>query len=392
MCALLTAESLLGPFSSGEIPVCDPARIDDVESKHGRLRALIAEQGVDGILLRRSENLAWFTSGGGLVRPGSGETTASILVTPEARVVLTQNCDSARIFDKELHGLGFQLKERPWQEDRNALVQDIARGRKIGSDLPCDRQVDLSSALDSCRRVLGALETERYRVLAREVAHAVEATARTLNVGATESEIAGELAHRLLMRRIQPVRLEIQGDGRGHRYRQWPHGLEAVCRWTSLYAVGERQGLHAAVARTVCFGNADPELARVYPAAAMVAATAIFFSHEGQTLGGVFDRMRRIYEKSGHPDEWREAPQGGLSGYRILEETARPDAALALRPGMALSWHPSVGCARLAESVLVTPEGTEWVTPSEFWPTIEVQVKGVTLAIPGLLCREPTTG
>ena len=48
-------------------------------------------------------------------------------------VVVTTNAESAQLFDRELQGLGFQLKERPWHEPRSTLIEDLCP-RTIGRE------------------------------------------------------------------------------------------------------------------------------------------------------------------------------------------------------------------------------------------------------------------
>jgi len=60
----------VGPFSSGEMPIADTSRIEDIESKHQRIREFLTEHQLDAVLLQRPENFAWMTSGGTI--PGAG--------------------------------------------------------------------------------------------------------------------------------------------------------------------------------------------------------------------------------------------------------------------------------------------------------------------------------
>ena len=124
-----------GPISSAEFQIVDPERISDIQHKHRVVTDFLESRRLDALLLQRSGNFSWFTSGGDCSRGGSPEATAALFITPEARVVVTTNADSAQLFDRELQGLGFQLKERPWHEPRQTLVDDICRGRFVAGDI-----------------------------------------------------------------------------------------------------------------------------------------------------------------------------------------------------------------------------------------------------------------
>lgn len=192
------------PFqSSGELPVISPERANDIDLKHERVAQFLKENRLAALLLQRPANLAWFTSGADFTRHGSSETTASLFLLPEARVVLTSNVESA-LFESALAGHGFQLKERPWHEPHSVLVNDVCRGRQVGSDTGVGRTTDVSAKLLDLRLPLNSLECERLRELGLHVAHAVEATARHFEHGITEAEIAAQLAHRLLKHKVFP--------------------------------------------------------------------------------------------------------------------------------------------------------------------------------------------
>ena len=55
---------------------------------------------------------------------------------------------------------------------------------------------------------------------------------------------------------------------------------------------------------------------------------------------------------------------------------------------MAICWHPSVGPAMAGDTVLVTAEGSEIVTPTTAdWPQITIVVKGRAISLPDLLIK-----
>ncbi|MFO1023425.1 MAG: aminopeptidase P family N-terminal domain-containing protein [Planctomycetales bacterium] len=180
------------------MPTADIARIEDLEAKHRRVIELMSEQGLDALLIQQPENFAWFTAGGDNTGRGGPDITAALFITPDARVIVGGNADIGQVFDTEILGLGFQLKERPWFEPKNVLLSDLCRGRRVGSDTPLPRTQDLSAELATLRFPLTPFECDRMRKIGRHLAHAVEATARNLQELQSEAEVAGEVSHRLL--------------------------------------------------------------------------------------------------------------------------------------------------------------------------------------------------
>ena len=376
------------PFqSSGELPVICPERASDIDQKHERVAQFLKENRLAALVLQRPANLSWFTSGADFTRHGSSETTASLFVLPEARVVLTSNVESAQLFEGTLAGLGFQLKERPWHEPHSVLVEDVCRGRQVGSDTGIGRTTDVSEKLLSLRQPLNSLECERLRELGLQVAHAVEATARHFEHGISEAEIAAQLSHRLLKHRVLPERVQVCADGISNRFRHWPPSPEPVERFCTLSVIGRRDGLCAGVARTVCFGEIPNELRSSYLIALMTQATGMYFSQSGWAIGETWKRVARIYEKFGRSEEWEFADQAEITGYQPCEVRVTPNSDFLLLPGMAMFWHPSVGPASLGDTMLIGPSGLEVLTPTEQWPMSKVDVKGVPILRPDILQR-----
>jgi Xaa-Pro aminopeptidase len=376
------------PVSSGEIPTSDPKQLNDISRKHQAVAELLESQGYDALLLQKPSSFAWFTSGADNSRSGSTETTAALFITSEARVVITSNVDSPQLFDHKLFGMGFQLKERCWHEPRRELLDDLCRGRNVASDTGLGPTADISAQLLGIRAPLTATECERYRKVGRFTAHAVEATGRHCRQGQSEAEIAGEVAHRLIKHGVVPERIQVWADGQASRYPRWSYGADRVEHHCVIAAVGRRWGLCAGVARTVCFGPTDPEFHEAHHRAMLVQATGIHFSRPEWEMYEIWDRIKRIYEKSGCSDAWQQSEQAEIIGYEMNEQPLVPKSEFRLSANTGMYWHPGVGPAVVGDSILVTNEGPEVVTSMEEWPRLKVKVKQTVMERPSLLCRE----
>jgi Xaa-Pro dipeptidase len=383
-----TSVDLSDPFSSAEFATIDTTRMNEVTRRHRLIREFLDREDYSALLIQHPFNFAWLTGGGQNQRGGLTGQTGSLFVTPEARVIVCCNSDTAQYFESEVAGLGFQLKERPWFEPRAVMVSDLCRGRRVASDTGANGTDDASLMLLGMRLPLTEFDTDRLRDAGRMIAHAVEATARLLTRGRTESEIAGELSHRLLKHGVIPERIQILGDGRGRRFRYWTFDQTKVQRYCTISVVGRFQGLHVGVARTISFGEPSAELLAAFEPAALVAATGIYFSQPEWELFEVWNRVQRIYEKSGAAAEWRQADQADVVEYAFGSVPLMPNSEFRLTAGTPVFWHPSVGPAVMGDTVLVTNDGTEIITPASDWPTIPVSVKGVNIEIPAILVVE----
>jgi Xaa-Pro aminopeptidase len=375
-------------MSSGEIPVVDHARLEGVAGRQSLLVEYLQLKGYDGLLMQDPANFAWLTCGATNFRQGSSTPMAAALVTPEARVILCGNVDSGQIFDRELMGLGFLLKERPWTEDLSVLRQDICRGRKIASDVFVPGTEFVGQDLIPFRRQLSEREQNQLRELGKETAHAIEATGRNFEPEATEAEIAGHLTHRLMKRQIQPVHLQVMADGQGWRYRHWSFGQDRVERHCVISVIGKRDGLHVGASRTICLGAPSSEMQEVHRLSTLVMSTGMVFSQPGWSMQETWKRVARIYEKFGVPDEWRCADQADLIGFRPSEGTLQPTSPQTFQSGMSVFWHPSVRSSLVGGTILIRDGGFELLTPSQNWPSLSIRVKGTTIDQPGILIRE----
>jgi Xaa-Pro aminopeptidase len=365
-------------------------RREDVEEKHRRVRALLDATDHDAVVLGRADSIAWFTSGGDLgLGLGAEMSPALLYVNQSCRAVVTDNVQSARVFEEELAGLGFQLKERAWTDDPARVIDELGHSRQVICDLgprpsPWARDVD---ALKGLQRPLTPLERQRLRELGRTLTLAVEATCRNFDRGETEADVAGHLAHRLIREGVVPFELRVAGDDRLSRYRQPGFKAAPIRSRATITATGRRFGLCATVSRTVSFGPVDPEFRARHALASMVDATYIYFSRPDEPVAEVFRRARRIYEKFDWPHEWTLDYQGFLVGYAPREALLTPDSPLRLGPGAAVCWSPSVGAARSSDTIVIDPRGYEVVTAAQNWPQVEIAVKGFNIPRPGILER-----
>ena len=217
----------------------------DIDAKHAVITKLIQDAGCDGLLIVLPENFAWLTSGAMSGGTLSDSAHPCLFYFGDNRFVLCSNADTQRIFDEEIDGLGFQLKEWPWQQGRNQLLIDICQPRNLASDRPLGNCKLLSDPIRRLRCRLTPYERTCYESLGAIVSHALEATGRTLAKGEPEREVAGQLSHRLLHRGAVPVHIGIAADNRRKAYRQPTFTATPVRENCTLFVVARKFGLCA---------------------------------------------------------------------------------------------------------------------------------------------------
>ncbi len=376
---------LSDPSPSAEFAAVDTDRMSEIATRHQRVANFLRQEKYAALLIQQPSNFAWLTAGACNERGGSTGRTGSIFVTPDARVLVCSNADTAQFFETEVSNMGFQLKERPWFEPRNVMVADLCRGRRVASDSGFSGTTDVSPRLLEMRLPLSDFDTARIRDAGKLLTHAIEATARGLTVGRTEAEIAGELSHRLFKHGLHPERLQVLADGRGRRFRRWTYDQSPVQRYCTISAVASAHGLMVGAARTVCWESAPADLLKAFEPAALISAAGIYFSQPDWELFEVWNRVHRLYEKTGAGSEWQLADQADIIEYEFGAIPVVPSSEYRLSAGTPLYWHPSVGPVQMGDTVLVTKRGTEILTASADWPVVPIAVKGTNVAVPAIL-------
>src|SRR5262245_41711025 len=256
----VTQETLTTAQSHPELNLTGPSDLrSDVEAKQTLVGGLLGEVSCDGLLVLNPDNFSWLTSGGAARGVLDAESLPALYFTGESRWALCANVDSQRLFDEELDGLGFQLKEWPWHWGRAQLLADLCQGRNTASDEPAEQCRPVGDALTRLRRGMSPYEAACYRALGQLLSHALDATGRTLARGETEREVAGQISHRLVRHGAQPLQVAVAADGRSRTYRQPAYTSTPIHHYCVLSATARKYGLCARASRSIVLGQPDAQ-------------------------------------------------------------------------------------------------------------------------------------
>ncbi len=357
----LTAEiqaTMPAPKSNPEVSLTTPSdRRADIEAKQVRIAALLQETQCESLLLLDPDNVAWITSGGaarGILDPNE---TPAVLFNSEGRWALSSNVDSQRLFDEELDGLGFQLKEWPWHWGRGQLLADLCQGRTVACDQPLFTCKVVANQIQHLRRKLTAYEQACLRALGQIVSHALEASCRTIVPGETEREVAGQLSHRLLHRGAQPLALNVAAESRLRVYRHCGFTAATIRTYAVLSATVRKYGLCATASRSVCFGEPEAQVRKDHDAACKVSATYVASSWPDAVPKQILATGRRVYLVSGAEHEWSLSPQGFITGRVPVEINLTPQSEDLFHAGWAVTWRASAGSGLSCDTLLVNEDG-----------------------------------
>jgi Xaa-Pro aminopeptidase len=322
--------------------------------KDRRLLELCRARGVEGVHVRRRSNFAWLTDGADVHVDSSSQIgIASILWTPERKVVLTSNIEAARLRAEEL-GSEWEVSESKWFEPAAAPEGNFA------SDWPEDVLVDLRAPLTDP-------ELARARELGRDVAEVFGLLMHDVHPGWSELEAEGRLRQRLLAREIDAPVVLIAADDRIARFR---HPIPTARRFErTLMAVlcARRRGLIVAITRLVHFGELSAELRRKHEAVCAVDAALHAASSPGTRWCDALAVARRTYEAAGFPDEWQLHHQGGPMGYEPRDYLATPLETRTIRERQLIGWNPSITGTKSEDTIL---SDGEVLTAVPDWPML----------------------
>jgi Xaa-Pro aminopeptidase len=378
------ATKLVWPTEQSAVAPADPQldRRLDVDEKQAWVAELLRQHQCDGLLVLEPENFIWLTSGGiarGILDPAA---QPALFFNPQQRCLVCSNVDSQRLFDEEMDGLGFQLKEWPWYRGRAQLLADLCQGRKVACDRPFGDCTDVGAQLRQRRRTMGAYERACFRSLGGTVAHALEAVCRNLVPHQSEREAAGQLGHRLLHRGVFPLAISVLADGRSRTYRQGGFTSTPIRRYCVLTTTARKYGLFVTASRTMSFGPPDEEFRKEHEAACKIAATYVGATWADAVPKAILNTGRHVYQLAGYEHEWRLCPQGHIIGRAAVELALTPDTDELLQTGWTVTWRASVGAALSCDTYLITEHGPEIITPAQAWPLMRIRFHGVDILQP----------
>ncbi|MCS7046515.1 MAG: M24 family metallopeptidase [Gemmataceae bacterium] len=359
----------------------------DVDAKHQLIANVLKEVGCDALLVLAPENFAWLTAGGAARGILDTEALPALYYNSEGRWLISSNADTQRLFDEEIDSMGFQVKEWNWHQGRASLLEDLCQGRKVACDVPFSSCSVIGVKLQSLRLSLSEYERACYRALGQIVAHALEATGRTIRQGETEREVAGQLSHRLIHRGAIPLSITVAADGRSRLYRQGSFTAATIRSYCVLTVTARKYGLCARASRSVCFDQPDPLFRKEHDAACKVSATYVASSWPDAVPRQILASGQRIYQITGAEYEWYLCPQGQVTGRLPVEIELTPRHEDVLQSNWAVSWHASVGAAVSCDTFLISEDGPTAVTAPENWPLKRIRIQGAEFVRPDLLLR-----
>lgn len=358
----------------------------ELDLKLDRSKNLLAQYGMNAMLLQQVSSFAWATCGASsYINTATNNGVGSLLITPTGRYLITNNIEAPRFEQEEqLAAQGWEFRLAPWYETNEAIAR-LTRGAKLAADSVFPGAIDLSGEVAHLRANLTPEEGDRFRALSRLCAEAMDAAIRAIRPGLTEYEIAALLNRETQARGALPIVNLVATDERIFNYRHPLPTDKTLDKYAMLVLCGRKWGLVCSITRLVHFGALPGELRRKLDAIMQIDATFIAATRPGKTLGEIFRQATDAYKQTGYPDEWQRHHQGGPAAYEPREWVATPASTEVVKAGQVYAWNPSITGAKSEDTILIGPQSNEVMTEIAGWPTRPIELDGQTIQRPAIL-------
>ncbi len=373
---------------NGETLVTQAAWNSELEAKHNKLVEWLAAQNLEGVLIRRNENVAWLTGGAVEVRVLTpGETgVASLLVTAKGkRYYFTTENEAPRLHDEEFGTLDFEPVLFPWYADDTLPTAQRLAGVELGSDTPGPGLIPVN--LYPLRQALNETEIARYRWLGEETSAATVESLHEVEPGLSEYDLEAITASNLLRRGILPSVYLFAVDDRILKYKHAAARGKRLKQYAMLNLCSRKWGLAISITRFIHFGELPAELAARFKSAAQVNAALLDATRVGATSAELFRVAQAAYAAEGFPGEEQFHHQGGPTGYGEREWVATPDGTQTVVNSQAFAWNPSIRGGKAEDTVILRDGKIEWLTATPTLPVIEASANGTIYPAAGVLIK-----
>lgn len=366
----------------------------EVDQKVEKVATFARANGFAAVVLAAQHDFAWLSAGRSNRVDATRDTgSGALLVTADGRrFALANTIESPRMRDEAVAGLGFEVLEYPWTDERAdaalpfRIAERIAGGGPLAADIATSGAENVEGRIARLRSTLVPAEIPRYLAYGAEIGAAIGQMMRELTPGMTELEVARRVTATVLGLGAYPNVLLVAADRRIASYR---HPVPTGAPWRQRLLVAccpEREGHVVAISRLVAAGSVDDDFAMRTHATARVFGALLEATVAGATGAQLFAAAAKAYADNGFPNEELLHHQGGVIACRSREWVAHPASDMVVEPPQAFAWNPTVTGTKVEETVLLREDNRlQVVTASPGWPSVRVEVRGQSIAVPDVL-------
>ena len=365
-------------------------RKSEIEIKLKRVREMMEQEGLNGVLLRRHNNFSWITAGGkNFVTLYLENGVASVLITKNGQYVLTDAIEEKRMREEELvEDLGFEIAYHPWYENRlDEMVKERAGDLNlVGCDMHQPEGARfMNHVINPLHYSLLDNEVARYLHLGETLSAALEEYIVTVKPGMTEQEITGGLCKALWSRGIEQVLYLIAADERAYDHRHAIPTDKPLKKLLNISVNGRYKGLITTVSRMIHFGGKDEKLAQAFEAACEVECRSVAAVKVGTDDLNAFYACRKGYEETGHADMWALHGQGGAQSYFNRDYMITESSHRITVENQGYCFNPVINGAKAEDAFICTKDGPLFITKPVSFPVIEREYAGIRFRLPDMV-------
>ncbi len=367
-----------------------PITTDERETRQQRARQLMAEHGIDAIVLMEGTSLTYFT---GMKWWGGERLFAMILPAKAKAFYVCPAFEEGRAREQlALAPDGREADVRTWQEDddpyhrvaqglqdrglatRTLGMEETVRYVFSGGIAQAAAQAKVVSATPvtaGCRMIKSAHEVELMRLAAAVTLAAYKAAYEALQEGMTQHDVA-----RLIQAAHSQLGFDGDADVQVGEYSALPHGSvqpQKIKEGTILLIDGgcKVEGYCSDITRTFVLGKASDKMKSVFDIVHKAQSTALATARPGLECQAVDAAARKVITDAGYGPDYkyfthRVGHGMGMDGHEwpYLVRGDRP----ALASNMTFSDEPGIYIrgefgVRLEDDMHITENGAELFTP-----------------------------
>lgn len=338
--------------------------------KISKLRALIVENKLSALILRRNPNLAWVISGRSHVPTTIDAACFDLVVTEKSVYAVTNAIEAPRLAAEEFP-TGLEIKVVQWWEGR---AHGLPENAAIGSDQPGAGLRDLGTEIEILRASLDEYDRTRIAAISSRAAIALSEAMREVESSDREIDVAARITSALWHHNLEISFLGVAGESRVKKFRH-PLPTDALIgNRASASICAKEKGLISSVTRIVTFGELNATEEKEYESILEVEADLLDATAIGSPFSSVIDVATRSYGAHGFDsDEWHRHHQGGPSGFMPRDWPATQMSSRLIQDNQVIAWNPTGKGWKVEETLLTHKDGNIILRGGDQWPTRTVR-------------------
>jgi Xaa-Pro aminopeptidase len=367
----------------------DKQNLVDAEEKRQRIIGYLDRTGCDALILGRQDNFSWYTGGGtNKVIITSELGCAALLFTREQVYLVAYSMDANRILDEEMPGFAVEPVIMKWHEGEIFdKAMSLQKGKRIVADVSISGAQNVCGDIYKLHFPLMPREIEKLKQLGTTTEQIIKKVALEIRPGMVDYEIEAMLLYEYGRINAIPEVILVGLDERIPSYRHCIPRGKKVKNMVLLHPALRKDGLHANVARTVCFEEMNPEISRRYDAAYEILAATVASCRRGAKFFDIHQGIKAGMAEKGFADEWEKHFVGGASGYMLVDSSVNADDTFEVSGRHAFDWFITITGAKVEELIVVDDEKTIVTSVGGEWPSKEYLVDGDIIVLPQIMLR-----